>query len=115
VDQNNFINAFNFGNDAFGADNKATFTVVRGGIIGDYEAVSIDNLAASGAMVPGGAISENTVMIFINAAVLEASEIKSGAVLLVRNQRVRVTSVEDEGDNTITLQCTSVGVRMPAP
>lgn len=98
-------------NDTFGATAGETFTVVRGGIPGDYAAKNIDELTATQAVQPGGIRADNNVTMFVDRAVLTASEVKDNAVLIVRGNRVRVTNIGDEGDNTLIITCTSVGVK----
>ena len=107
-----FITAFNFGNDAFAEAAAEDFIVVRGANAGTYAAVNIDDMSAQTAVQPGGIRSENNTTIFISRAVYVASAMAESAVLVVRNKRVRVNSISDEGDNTLTLICGSAGVKM---
>lgn len=107
-----FTDAMDIANTAFGLIAGENFTVLRGGTPGTYAAVSMDDLASAGSVVPGGVRGENTINIFISRAVLTASGIKDGAVLTARGKNVRVNSINDDGDNTLMLACESAGIRL---
>lgn len=80
------------------------------GIPGTYPAISIDELAFSKALIPGGTLGDNTVNIYINRDTLDRSELEEGAKLLARGKKLRVLSSSDGGDDAILLVCGPAGV-----
>jgi len=107
-----FTNSFNQANDAFEGMCAETFELIRLGIPGTYTAVSIDDLNIANAIIPGGSGSENQVNVFIKDAVVDAAGIVEGTVLAVRGKRVRVASINEDGDNTQLLVCGPAGVSL---
>ena len=107
----NFITAFDFGNTQFGVDCGEAFTAFSGKCTkGQYQAVNIDDVAAATVATPGGRKSDISVNVFIDRTVLQQSGIAEGDILIVRNKRVRVGPINDDGDNTLLLTCTSPGL-----
>jgi hypothetical protein len=114
-----FITAFNFGNTDFGVSCAETFQLVRNGTTGTYTAISIDDLEGASAVNPGGLRGDYTCQLFVKRTVCDAmgiietgGKLKDGAILIVRTKRVRIMTMNDEGDDTIVLGCKSAGVRI---
>jgi hypothetical protein len=105
------MDSFNLGNVALASVLAETFEVVRNGIPGSVTAVSIDDLTEQNSTVPGGSIGENTVIIYVTKADVAAFAIKDGTVLRVRNRRVRVAAIGDDGDNLNALTCSTAGIK----
>ena len=106
--QNHFQSSFDFGNTAFAKDCHEPFELIRNGIVGTYEADSIDDLSAASALVPGGRVSDITHTLFISNDVVAASLLVEGSVLVVRGHKVRVKTIHNEGDNSHQIDCTGV-------
>lgn len=105
VTPNYFTQGINAANDDFDAACGEEFEVLQNGIVGCYQAVSIDDLAASTALVPGGRIGIITDTLFIATSIIESAQIKKGTVLRIRGRKVRVDTVHKEGDNTNQIDC----------
>lgn len=106
----------NAGNTALGLLCGETFTVVGSasggkGTPGDYQAVSIDDLGANTAVIPGGLRGENDVNVWIDSGVLTTSLLAEGDKLIVRGKRVRILRISDDGDNTFLLACGTPGMK----
>lgn len=107
-----FTDGMDSANVAFGVVCGETFTLVRGGIPGNYLAVSIDDMVTAQAVAPGGFRGDNKANVFISRAVFAVSGIVDGSVLIVRGKRLRVSDITDEADNTMMLSCASAGVKL---
>lgn len=107
-----FIDNMNRANTAFGAVTTEKFQLAKTGNVGEYDAISIDDLSSATAVTAGGLRGENDVSVWISRAVMSASGVVEGSVLVVRSKRVRVVKISDEGDNTPMLQCASAGVKL---
>lgn len=108
---NAFIENMDRANTAFGAVATEKFQLVRTGNVGEYDAISIDELSSSTPVTAGGLRGENDVSVWISREVINISGVVEGSVLVVRGKRVRVVKISDEGDNTPMLQCASAGVK----
>lgn len=74
-------------------------------------AVSIDTLERTTRVIVGGQYSDVTVTVNVRTTELLRLGIKEGVVLTVRGERVRVFSMPQDGDDTITLNCGSAGIK----
>lgn len=107
-----FIANMNAANTAFGAVVSEKFQVAKTGNLGEYDAISIDELSSSTPVTAGGLRGENDVSVWVSRQVMADSLIVEGTVLVVRGKRVRVVRIADEGDNTPMLQCASAGIKL---
>lgn len=107
-----FITGMNAANTAFGAAASEKFKVMKTGNLGEYDAISIDDLTSATSVTAGGLRGDNTVAVWVSREILTSSGAVQGSILEVRNKRVRVAAVSDEGDNTLMLQCTGAGVSL---
>lgn len=106
-----FIHDLNFGNDDFQKACEEEFEVLTHGRQGTCKAVNIDDLSAGTSIVQGGFRADNTVVIFIKREEFEAAQIREDSKLRVRGNKVRIISITDEGDNTLTITCASAGTK----
>ena len=78
-----------------------------------WMAVSVDTLDTSSNPMPGGKFRDGSVSIVVRNAVFLESKIKYGDVVTVREERMRVDHIGNEGAGTRTLICGPAGVKTP--
>jgi hypothetical protein len=95
--------------DAAAAMCHESFTVVRNGNEGTYEAVSIEELTIEAGRVPGGRVSEATDGLYVKQCVMDAAALAVGTVLTVRGRKLRILTMHDDGDAVQFIQCGPAG------
>ena len=99
--------------DAAEAMCSEPFTVIRNGIPGTYNAVSIDELTVTSLRIPGGEASGATDAMYVRQTVMDAAGLAVGTVLTMRGRKVRVLAMNDDGDGVQHVECGPVSGEKP--
>lgn len=107
-----FDDGMNEGNAAMQTSCGATFELAKNGNPGTYQAVSIDNLKIEATLAPGGMKNDSEVVMWVKNTVIASSGLVDGSVVVVRGKRLRVTGIENDGDDTRMVTCGPAGVKV---
>lgn len=107
--ENSFFKAFN---QSLGEARRVMGeTWVLGSI--EYEAIAMDALSATDRAALGGRFADVSISVHVSLAVFTNSGVKKGSVIVARGTRLRVTEVQDDGDDARTLLCGAVNIEAP--
>lgn len=79
----------------------------------EYEAVAMDALSATDRAALGGRFADVSMTIHVSLAVFTNSGVKKGSVIVARGAKLRVSEIQNDGDDARTLLCGPTSIEAP--
>ena len=106
---NAFFKAFN------GSNKEAERVMGEPWIFNDTEfpAIAIEKLTKTDSAMLGGRYVDMSTTITIRKRFATQSMVKKGSIITARGERLRVSEIDSDGDDSLTLLCGPVGIETP--
>jgi hypothetical protein len=79
----------------------------------EYEAIAMDALSATDRAALGGRFVDVSMTVHVSLSVFTNSGVRKGSVIVARGAKVRVTEIQNDGDDARTLLCGPVNIEAP--